>query len=100
MDIFSYSTHPARGILTRLFEFRKSVSLTKLISIANDDSGKLYIFSPSLHQDLYQKIIKCFINSIPIKLIQNIIKEEDLDLLIEGTVNHKNFGKSETEIET
>ena len=30
---------------------------------------KIYIYSPSLRQDLYQKLIKCFSNYIPIHII-------------------------------
>ena len=33
-------------------------------------------------------------------LLKNIYNEEELKLLIEEKVNHKNFRKSETEIET
>ena len=61
---------------------------------------KIYIYSPSLHQDLYQKLIKCFSNNIPIHIIPNILNEEDIDIVIEEIVNNKDFQKSDTEIET
>ena len=59
-----------------------------------------YIYSPSLHQDLYRKLIKCFNNYIPIHIITNILNEEDKDIVIDEIVNNKDFEKSVTEIET
>ena len=61
---------------------------------------KKYIYSHSLHQDLYQKRIKCFSNYIPIHIIPNILDEEHIDVLIEEIVNNEDFEKSDTEIET
>ena len=40
---------------------------------------KIYIYSPSLHQDLYLKLINCFCIFIPISIIPNILTEDDLD---------------------
>ena len=58
----------------------------------------------STHQvfirNLYQKLIKCFINCIPIHIIPNILNEEDIEAVIEEIVNNKDFEKSNTEIET
>ena len=65
-----------------------------------NESDKFYIYSPSLHQDLYQKIIKCFSNYIPIHIIANILNEEDIDIVVEEKVNNKDFEKSDTEMET
>ena len=61
---------------------------------------KINIFSPSLHQDLYQKLVKCFSNYIPIHIIPNILTEADIDTVIEEIVNNEDFEKSNTEIET
>ena len=60
----------------------------------------MYIYSPSLHQDLYQKLIKCFSIYIPIHRIPNIISEEDIDIVIDEIVNNKVFQKTCTEVET
>ena len=60
----------------------------------------MYIYQPSLHQDLYQKLIKCFSNYIPVHIIPNSWNEEDIDVIIEDMVNNKDFEKSNTEIET
>ena len=55
--------------------------------------------SSSLHKDLYDKKFKYSKNFIPIKIIQNIINEEDLDPIIAEMFYRENFEKSETENE-
>ena len=55
---------------------------------------------PSLHQDFYQKLIKCFSNFIPIQMILNILNEEDIDEVVDEIVINNDFEKSNTEIET
>ena len=60
----------------------------------------MYIYSPSSHQDLYQKVIKLFSNYVPIHIIPNILNEEDVDVVIEKIVTNKDFETSNTEIET
>ena len=100
MDKILYRNHPVRCIITGPSECGKSVFLTNLILNIFNEYDKLYIFSPSLHQDLYQKLIKCFSKYIPIQKLPNILNEEDIDLVIEETVNNKHFEKSDTEIET
>ena len=55
MDKFSYPTHPVRCIITGPSGCGKSVFLTNLtLNITNEDD-KIYIYLPSLHQELYQK---------------------------------------------
>ena len=61
---------------------------------------KIYIYWPSLHQDLYQKIIKEFSNYLPTNIILNILSEEVRKFIIEEIVTGENFEKSETEIES
>ena len=100
MEKFLYPTHPVRCTITGPSECGKSVFLTKLILNIINEYDKIYIYSSSLHQDLYQKLNKCFNNYIPIHIIPNILKEEDIDLVIEEIVNNKGFEKSDTEIET
>ena len=65
-----------------------------------NEYDKIYIYSPSLHQDLYQKLIKSFNNYIPIHIIPNNLNEEDINKVIEAIVNNKDFEISDTEIET
>ena len=97
---FLYPRHPVRCIITGPSSSGKSVFLTNLILNIINEYDKIYIYSPSLHQDLYQKTIKCFSNYIPINIIPNILNEVDIDLVIDEIVNNKDFEKSLTEIET
>ena len=81
-------------------ECGKSVFLTNLILNIINEYDKTYIHSPSLHQDLSQKLIKCFNNYIPINIITIILNEQDIDVVIEEIVNTKDLKKTDTEIET
>ena len=100
MEKFLYPTGPVRRIITGPSNVGKSVFLTNLFLIINNEYDKIYIYSPNLHHDFYQKIIKCFRNYIPINIIRNISNEEYIDVVIEKIVNNKVFEKSDTEIET
>ena len=95
-----YPTHPVRCFITGPSECRKSVFLPNLILNIINEFDKIYFYSPSLHQDLYQKLIKCFSNYIPIHIIPNILIEADIDLVIDEIVNNKDFQKPDIEIET
>ena len=100
MENFLYPTHPVRCIVTGPSECGKSVFLTNLISNINKEYNKVYNYSPSLHQDLYQKLNNCFSKYIPINITPNILNEEYIDIIIEDIVNNTDFGKSNTEMET
>ena len=100
MEKFLYPQHPVRCIITGPSEYGKSVFLKNLILNIINEYDKMYIYSPSLHQDLYQKIIECFSSYIPIHIIPNILSEKDIDIVIEEIVNNEDFQKSNTEIET
>ena len=100
MDNFFYPIHPVRCIITGPSECGKSVFLTKINLKIFNEYAKLYIYSPSLHQDLYQKLIKGFINYTPINIIPYILNEEDLDVVIEEIVKNKDFEKTDTETKT
>ena len=54
------------------------------------------MYSPSLHQDLYRKLVRCFSSYIPVHKIPNILVEEDIDLVIDEIVNDGDFEKSDT----
>ena len=100
IDKILYPNHPVKCIITGPSDCGKSALLTNLnVNILNE-YNKIYIYSPSLHQALYQKLIKCFSKYIPIHIIPIILNEEDIDILIEEIVNLKDFEKSNTEIET
>ena len=100
MDKILYPQHPVRCIITGPSNVGKSYFLTNLISNIINEYNKIYIYSPSLHQDLYQKLIKCFSNYIPIQIISNILNEVDIDIVIEEIVSNKDFEKSVIDIET
>ena len=100
MEKFLYPTHPVRCIMTEPSQCGKSVFLTNLILNLINEYDKIYIYSPSLHQDSYQKLIKCFSSFILIIIIPNILNEADIDIVIDEIVNNKDFEKSDSEIET
>ena len=100
MEKFLYSNHPIRCIITGPSNVGKSVIPTNLILNIFNEYKKIYNYSPSLHQDLYQKLIKCFSNYIPINKIPNILNEIDIDIVIDELVSNQDFEKSDIEIET
>ena len=100
MDNFLYPNHPVRCIITGPFECGKSVFLTNIISNIINEYDKIYKYSPIFHQLLYEKIIKCLRNYIPIHIFTNIVNEENFDIVVEEIVNDKNFEKSDNEVET
>ena len=100
MEKILYPSHPCRVIITGPSECGKSVFLTNLILNIINEYDKIYIYSPSLHQDLYQKLNKCFSNQTPIHIITNIFNEKDVDIVIEEITNNKDFQKSDIEIKT
>ena len=53
-------SYPVRCIITAPRECGKSVFLTNLILNILNEFDKIYIYSQNLHQDLYQKLNKCF----------------------------------------
>ena len=95
-----YPQNPLRCIVCGASNVCKSVFLTNLILNNVNEYHRIYIYSPSLHQDVYRRLIKCFSNYIPIHIIPNILNEENLDVVIEEIVNNKNFEKSDSELET
>ena len=100
MDNILYPNHPVRCFITGPSNVGKSVFLRNLILNFIYEYNKIYIYSPNLHQNLYQKSIKCFKTYITIHIIPNILYEEDIDVEIGEIVNNKDFEKSDTEIET
>ena len=51
MDKFLYPQHPVRCIITGRSECGKNIFLTNLILNNINEYNKIYIYSPSLHQD-------------------------------------------------
>ena len=100
IEKFLYPTHPVRCIITGPSDCGKSVFLTNSILKIVNEYDKIYIYSPSLHQDLYQKLTKCFSNYIKIHIIPNFLNKEDIDVVIDEIVNNKDLEKADTKIET
>ena len=100
MEKILYPTQPVRCIITGPSECVKLKILTNLILNIINEYAKVYIYSPSLRQDLYQKISICFSNYIPIHINPKIRNEKDIDVVVEEIVNNKDFEKSDTEKET
>ena len=61
MEKYLCPQHPVRCI-TGPNECGESVFLTNLILIIIKEYDKIYVYSPSLHQDFYHKLFKCFTN--------------------------------------
>ena len=100
MEKILYPSHPVTCIITGPSDCGKSVFLTNLLLNIVNEYDSIYIYSPSRHQDLYQKLIECFSIYVPIHIIPKISNEEDIDLVSDETVNNKDFEKSDCEIET
>ena len=101
MEKFLNPTHPVRCNITTPSECGQSVFLTNFISNFINEFEKKYIsYSPSLHQDLYQKLIKCFSNYIPFNIKPKILNEEDINIVSEKVCTDKNPVKSDCGIGT
>ena len=100
MEKFLYPQHPLRCIITGPSCSGKSYFLTNLTLNIRNEYDKIYIYSSSLHQDFYEKLIKCFSNFIPVHIIPKILNESEIDIVIEEIVIKKDFEKTNTEIET
>ena len=100
MEKFLYPSYPVRYSITGPSNSGNSVFLTNLVLNIINEFEKIYMFSPTMHQDLYQKLFKCFIKYLPINMIKSILNEEDLDLVIDEVFKYKDIEKSDIEIET
>ena len=89
MEKLLYPNHPLQCIITGPPDCGKGFFLTNLISNIIIEYDEIYIYSPSLHRNLYQKIIICFDKFIPIHIIQNNDNEEDNDLIFEEVIDNK-----------
>ena len=59
----------------------------------------MYIYSPSLYQDLFQKTIKCFSIYIPNNKTPNNLKDKDFVSVSDEILDKQDFDKSDTEME-
>ena len=100
IDKYLNPNHPFSCTITGPSNVGKSVFLTEINLNIFIEYDEIYIYSPSLHQELYQKLKKSFSNDIPIKITSNILNEKDFDIVIFEIVKIKDFWKSNCEIET
>ena len=71
MDKILYPQHPVRCIITGPSDCGKTVFLINVVLYFINKYDKIYIYSPSLHQDLYQKLSKYFSKYTSIQIILN-----------------------------
>ena len=91
MEKYLYPNHPSRFIICGSSCSGKSVLLRTSILNNNSEFEEIYIYSPSLHQDIYQKINKGFSNSIPFRILPIILNEEDINLVFLEICNDKDI---------
>ena len=65
-----------------------------------NEYDKIYIYSSTLHQHIYQKTIKGFSKYISIHIIPIVLNETDIIVVNDEIVNNKDFQKSDHEKET
>ena len=71
-----YPKSPVRVVISGPSGCGKTCLLIKLITEVINDFTEIYIYSPSIHQETYQKLIECFEQKIPPKSISKILKNK------------------------
>ena len=103
MEKILYPEIPVRCIISGKSNSGKSTLLFKILFNIINNFDKIYIYSPTIHQTNYQKLIKCFQSFLPLNVIDNILQAnidiEDLDDIIEEIVQDEDFVSSEIEFE-
>ena len=61
MKKFLYPNHPVKCNITGTSECGKAVFLTNQVWKFYNEYDKIYIYSLSLHQGRYQKLVKCLV---------------------------------------
>ena len=77
---------------------RQKIFLTILIINIFNVYDKINIYSPSIHQEIYQKLIECFSKFVPINIITTTLIEEDKDVVTDEIFKNKDFQESNIEI--
>ena len=95
MNKIFYPKSSVRVVISGPSGCGKTCLLTKLITEIINDFTEKYIYSPSIHQDMYQKLIECFEQKIPPKTISKILKNKKT---IEDFVGDEKFEPSIIEI--
>ena len=104
MEKHLYAEKHLKTILSGKTDSGISTLLFKILFNIINDFDKIYIFSPTIHQPSYQKIIKCFNSFLLLNVIQNILKDkiplDELDNIIEEFINDGSFEQSHIECES
>ena len=99
MEKILYPEIPVRCIISGKSNSGKSTLLFKILFNIINEFDKIYIYSPTIHQSNYQKLIKCFQSFLPLNVIDNILQAdidlEDLDDIIEEIVQDEDFVSSD-----
>ncbi len=98
-----YPEKPVRVLISGKPGSGKSTLLFEILFNINNDSNKILIFSPTIHQPLYQTLINCFSSFFPLNIIKNIFEQkiplDELDNTLEEKINDEDFESSDVECE-
>ena len=98
MEKYLHPEPPVRCIISGKSASGKSTYLFKILFNVINKFGKIFIYSPTIHQPVYRTIIKSFSNFLPLNIIQNILKEgiplHEVDKTIEEIINDEDFESS------
>ena len=104
MEKILYPTKPVQCIISGKSSSGKSTLILKILFQIITELDKIYIYSPTIHQDSYQNNIKCCNSFLPLNVINNILQEdiafEDWDDIIEVIINKPDFERSPIECES
>ena len=95
MKVELYPKSPARVVISGPSGCGKTCLLTKLITEKIIDFTEIYIYSPSIYQETYQKLIECFEKKIPPKSISKVLKNNKS---IDDIISDEKFEPSDVEI--
>ena len=87
MKIKLYPKSPVRVVISGPSGCGKTCLLTKLITEIINDYTEIYIYSPSIYQETYSKLIECFEKKIPPKSIPKVLNNNKLTLLVMKNLN-------------
>ena len=95
MKIKLYPKLPVRVVISGPSGCGKTCLLTKLITEIINDYNEIYIYSPSIYQETYSKLIECFEQKIPPKSIPKVLKNNKS---IDDIISDEKFEPSDIEI--
>ena len=90
-----YPKSPVQVVISGPSGCGKTCLLTKLITEIINDYNEIYIYSPSIYQETYQKLIECFEQKIAPESISKVLKNKKS---IDDILNDENFEPSDFEI--